>query len=228
MATRDKLAARIGYDFASDDLLQRALTHSSYRAGGKKKPSRNNERLEFLGDRVLGLVIADWLFATYPDENEGDLAPKLNALVRKETCAHAAQDINLGKHLKLGRGEESAGGRDKMAVLGNAMEALIAAVYLDGGYSAAHTMVLHVWEPHLATVTSLRKDAKTALQEWAQARGLPSPVYREKERTGPDHEPVFVMEVEIQGHKSDAAQGASKRIAEQSAAEAFLRRKKIW
>ena len=129
---------------------------------------------------------------------------------------------------ETGIGEESAGGRDKMAVLGNAMEALIAAVYLDGGYDAARDMILRIWEPQLGSVTSIRKDAKTALQEWAQARGLPSPVYREKERSGPDHEPVFVMEVEVQGEKGQAAEGASKRIAEQSAAEALLRRKKIW
>ncbi len=227
MSARDELAARIGHEFSSAKLLDRALTHSSFRTGNKKT-NKNNERLEFLGDRVLGLVIAEWLFTTYPDEDEGDLAPKLNALVRKETCAKAAQDIDLGKHLKLGRGEESAGGRDKMAVLGNAMEALIAAVYLDGGYDAARDMILRIWEPQLGSVTSIRKDAKTALQEWAQARGLPSPVYREKERSGPDHEPVFVMEVEVQGEKGQAAEGASKRIAEQSAAEALLRRKKIW
>jgi ribonuclease-3 len=232
VANLDQLVQRIGHSFTSNDIFQRALTHSSYRNREARKHGNaqllNNERLEFLGDRVLGLVIADWLFTKFPDQTEGDLAPKLNALVRKETCAQTAQDIDLGSFLKLGHGEESAGGRDKMAVLGNAMEALIAAVYLDGGLPAAEKMILKLWAPYLETIDDLPKDPKTALQEWAQARGLPAPDYVEISRSGPDHQPVFEMAAQVSGYEPETAKGPSKRIAEQTAAETLLRREKVW
>ncbi|MGI9482071.1 MAG: ribonuclease III [Hyphomicrobiales bacterium] len=232
MAELELLARRIGYTFKSIELLDRSLTHSSLGSGKtnrKREPLiRSNERLEFLGDRVLGLVIADWLLENYPDQKEGELAPKLNALVRKETCAQVAQDIELGVYLRLGRGEERAGGRDKLALLGDAMEALIAAVYCDGGLEHARVMILQLWAPYFDTLGEMPKDAKTALQEWAQGRALPTPEYSEQARSGPDHEPVFVMAVSVDGLPPEVAQGPSKRAAEQAAAEALLRRERVW
>lgn len=232
MARLDHLAARIGHKFSSIELLERALTHSSFGSGKtnrKRQPLfRSNERLEFLGDRVLGLVIADWLLENYPDQKEGELAPKLNALVRKEMCAQVAQDIELGTHLKLGRGEDRAGGRDKIALLGDAMEAIIAAVYRDGGLESARKMILSLWKPYFESIGDMPKDAKTALQEWAQGRALPTPEYSEKGRSGPDHEPVFVMSVAVDGLAPEVAEGPSKRAAEQAAAEALLRREGVW
>jgi ribonuclease-3 len=207
---------RLGHDFARPDLLIEALTHPSM-AGGS-----NNQRLEFLGDRVLGLVIAEALLAQDPGASEGDLAPRLNALVRKETCAEVAQSIDLGAALRLGRSEALSGGRRRIALLGDAMEAAIAAVYLDAGLEAARALVLRLWGRRIAATRALAPDAKTALQEWAQARGLRPPDYVDCAREGPDHAPVFLVEARLEDGRTAAGRAPSKRAAQQRAAEALL------
>ncbi len=211
-------SARIGHDFARPELLLRALTHASI-----SSPTRpDNQRLEFLGDRVLGLVMAEALLAQDKKASEGQLAPRFNALVRKETCAAVAASIGLGEVLKLGRSEMMSGGRRKEALLGDALEAVIAAVYLDAGFEAAQALVLRLWGDRIGAVEADARDAKTSLQEWAQARGLPPPAYAEVGREGPDHQPVFTIEVRLaSGQKAEATAG-SKRKAEQEAAAALL------
>ena len=213
-------AARIGHAFSQPDLLVRAVTHSSL--SSSTRPS--NERLEFLGDRVLGLSIATALFQSDDRAAEGQLAPRFNALVRQETCADVAREIGLGEVLKLGRSEMMSGGRRKEALLGDAMEAVIAAVYLDAGFDAARDMVLRLWGDRIAAARGQGRDAKSALQEWAQARGLPPPTYTETGRTGPDHEPVFTIEARLSTGEAASAKASGKRQAEQAAARALLAR----
>lgn len=196
----------------------RAVTHSS-RAGVNRE---DNQRLEFLGDRVLGLVMAEALLAEDKSATEGQLAPRFNALVRKEACADVAREIDLGAALKLGRSEMLSGGRRKQALLGDAMEAVIAAVYLDAGFDAAKAMVLRLWGDRIGAVKEDARDAKTALQEWAQARAMPPPSYVELSRDGPDHAPVFVIEVRLEDGQSAKAKAGSKRQAEQAAAKTLL------
>jgi ribonuclease-3 len=211
-------AGRLGHDFARPALLIEALTHSSISSPGRD----DNQRLEFLGDRVLGLVMAEALLHADSSAAEGQLAPRFNALVRKETCAAVAREIDLGAVLKLGRSEMLSGGRRKEALLGDAMEAVIAAVYLDGGYEAARATVLRLWGGRIATVEADARDAKTSLQEWAQARGLAPPAYVETGRTGPDHAPRFTIEARLDTGASATASAGSKRQAEQAAAGALL------
>ncbi|MBR9651084.1 ribonuclease III [Thalassovita aquimarina] len=211
---------RIGHRFAQPELLLRAVTHSSM-----SSPTReDNQRLEFLGDRVLGLVMSEALLARDTAATEGQLAPRFNALVRKETCADVAKAIDVGAVLKLGRSEMMSGGRRKQALLGDAMEAVIAAVYLDAGFDAARDMVLRLWGKRIDDVKADARDAKTALQEWAQARGLKPPKYVEVSRSGPDHAPVFTIAVELDNGESERAIAGSKRQAEQAAAKALLAR----
>jgi ribonuclease-3 len=224
---RSELAAEIGHSFKSEKYLKRALTHPSVNVGGKGDVVSNYERLEFLGDRVLGLVIAHLLFERFPESREGALATRYNALVRKEACAAVAERIGLGDYLRLSPGEASAGGRRKTAILGNACEALIAAVYLDAGYDGACAMIERYWVPLLDEVERPLKDPKTMLQEWVQGRGLPAPHYRMDERSGPDHAPRFMMTVEVDGMPAAEGEGSSKRAAEQDAAERFLVREGI-
>ncbi|MCK4712298.1 MAG: ribonuclease III [Marinosulfonomonas sp.] len=213
-------AGRIGYTFKQPELLHRAVTHSSM-----SSPTRNdNQRLEFLGDRVLGLVMADALFMADKTATEGQMAPRFNALVRKEACADVAREFDLGAVLKLGRSEMLSGGRRKEALLGDAMEAVIAAVYLDGGFAAAQALVLRLWGKRITQVDADARDAKTALQEWAQARKQTPPSYVETARTGPDHAPVFTIEVRLASGESQAATANSKRQAEQAAAKALLQK----
>ncbi len=219
-ADMQAFAARIGHDFADPELLIRALTHGS--VSSETRP--DNQRLEFLGDRVLGMVIAEALFRADPEATEGKLAPRYNALVRKEACAGVAREIGLGEVLKLGRSETLSGGRRKQALLGDAMEAVIAAVYLDGGFEAARDMVLRLWGARIAGVEDDARDAKSSLQEWAQARGLAPPVYVELAREGPDHAPVFTIEARLDGHGSARGRASAKRGAEQAAAAALLAR----
>lgn len=211
---------RIGYRFKNAEFLIRSLTHSSI--GSATRP--NNQRLEFLGDRVLGLVMAEALLATDNTATEGQLAPRFNALVRKEACASVAEDIRLGDVLKLGRSEMMSGGRRKAALLGDAMEAVIAAVYLDGGFDAAKDLVMRLWKSRLHTVETDARDPKTALQEWTQANGHGLPVYTETARKGPDHAPEFTIEVRIDPTTAASATATSKRKAEQAAASAMLER----
>lgn len=211
-------SAAIGHQFAQPDLLIRALTHASIAS-----PTRpDNQRLEFLGDRVLGLVMADALFAADPTASEGQLAPRYNALVRKEACADVARACGLGDVLKLGRSEMVSGGRRKEALLGDAMEALIAAVYMDAGLDAARALILRLWGDRIAAVKSDARDPKTSLQEWAQARGQQPPVYKETARSGPDHAPQFTVEVRLDSGEVETATAGSKRMAEMAAARKLL------
>ncbi len=213
---------RIGHEFRRPELLLRALTHSSM-----SSPTRpDNQRLEFLGDRVLGLVVAEALLNADSAAPEGTLAPRYNTLVRKETCAEVAREIGLGDVMRLGRSEMLSGGRRKNALLGDAMEALIAAVHVDAGFDTARALVLRLWKERIETVEAATRDAKTALQEWAQARGQPPPVYAEIARAGPDHAPRFTVEARLQDGAYTHAEAGSKRQAEQAAAAALLNRLK--
>jgi ribonuclease III len=213
-------SSRLGHEFRNPDLLVQAVTHASI-----SSPTRpDNQRLEFLGDRVLGLVMAEALLQADPAAAEGLLAPRYNALVRKESCADVAREVGLGDVLKLGRSEMMSGGRRKEALLGDALEAVIAAVYLDAGFAAAQGVVLRLWSGRIAAVDADSRDAKTALQEWAQARGLPPPFYAELGREGPDHQPLFTVEVSLDSGETEAAQAGTKRHAEQAAAKALLAR----
>ncbi|MEQ9259336.1 MAG: ribonuclease III [Roseovarius sp.] len=210
--------ARLGHRFSRPELLVRAVTHSSM-----SSPNRDdNQRLEFLGDRVLGLVMAEALLDEDRSAEEGQLAPRFNALVRKETCAEVAREIELGAVLKLGRSEMLSGGRRKQALLGDAMEAVIAAVYRDAGFEAAQAVVRRLWGARVRTVKEDARDAKTALQEWAQARGLLPPVYEEVARSGPDHAPQFTIAARLETGEAEKATAGSKRQAEQAAAKALL------
>lgn len=213
-------SGRIGHRFRQPDLLLRAVTHASISSATRP----DNQRLEFLGDRVLGLAMAEALLRADSTATEGQLAPRFNALVRKETCADVAREIGLGEVLRLGRSEMLTGGRRKEALLGDAMEAVIAAVYQDAGFDAARALVLRLWGGRIAAVEPDARDAKTSLQEWAQARGMPPPVYEEVARSGPDHAPVFIVRVTLASGEAEEATAGTKRLAEQAAARALLER----
>lgn len=219
-AELQSFAARLGHEFRNPELLLRAVTHASL--SSETRP--DNQRLEFLGDRVLGLVIAEALLQQDKSAPEGQLAPRFNALVRKETCADVARSIDLGTVLKLGRSEMKSGGRRKEALLGDAMEAVIAAVYVDAGFEVARNMVLRLWGDRVSSVETDARDAKTSLQEWAQARGQKPPSYVEAGREGPDHAPVFTIEVRLESGENAQATAPSKRGAEQQAAQDLLER----
>lgn len=224
--TEDTLAAledALGHRFADRSLLQTALTHSSF-ASGAVPPLASNERLEFLGDRVLGLLVAEMLYRQFGAEEEGKLARRHAALVMRDALARVADEIGLADHLRLSRGEDETGGRENPGLLADACEAVIAALFLDGGLDAAAGFVRARWQPLVAEDVTPPKDAKTALQEWAQARGRPLPRYREKGRTGPDHAPEFSVEVRVEGVGAVVASGPSKRAAERAAAERMLAR----
>ena len=222
-----KLEARLGYKFTDPELLDRALTHSSAVAPARRVP-QSYQRLEFLGDRVLGLVVADLLYRRLPKATEGDLSRALNALVRKETCASVARELNLGPDLNLGDSEARTGGADKDAILGDVMEAVIGAVYIDGGLAPSHELVERLFGGHVGASGQERADAKTTLQEWAQGRGLEPPAYVEIDRTGPDHAPEFTIAIKLSGYAELTATGPSKKLAEHKAAEAFLIRERVW
>ena len=222
-----QLEACLGYRFADPDLLDRALTHSSA-VSPAKRIANSYQRLEFLGDRVLGLVVADILYRRLPKANEGELSRGLNALVRKETCAAIARQLNLGPELNLGDSEARTGGAEKDAILGDVTEAIIGAVYCDGGLGRAYELIEGFFGDQVGLATTDRADAKTTLQEWAQGRGLEPPEYVETERTGPDHAPEFTIAVNIAGFEAVKASGPSKKIAEHKAAERFLFREKVW
>ena len=218
------LSARLGHDFSDPAWLKLALTHASARAG--LKPDQDNERLEFLGDRVLGLAVAELLADTFPKAREGELARWFNQLVRAETCAEVAQAWQLGDFILMSGGEAGSGGRRKKTILANTCEAVLGAVFADAGYDAAKQVVRRFWQPQFATLAA--PDAKSLLQEWAQGRGLPLPRYLEVAREGPDHAPRFTAEVQIEGVSPERGQGANKREAEQAAALAVLLREGVW
>jgi ribonuclease III len=218
---RTALEDCIGYKFADKVLLVQALTHISALAGGATR-ANSYQRLEFLGDHVLGLVISDMLYRGFPKANEGELSRRLADLVRKETCADVARAMDLGPALKLGNSESHAGGRLRATILADACEALVGAVFIDGGYDAAEVLVERFWKERMLKPPRPLRDPKTMLQEWAQARGLPTPAYRELARTGPHHDPEFRVAVVLPDRPPAEGLGSSKRAAEQAAAAAML------
>jgi len=220
------LEKTLGHRFKKQQLLELALTHASTR--GSKAKRNDNERLEFIGDRVLGLAIAELLNELFPAANEGELARRYNRLVRGETCAKVARTLGLGPHLILSDSEAGSGGRAKGTILADAMEALLGAIFLDAGFDASRTAVRKLWACQYEELnTTARPDAKSALQEWAQGQGLSLPQYIEIARKGPDHAPRFTSEVHITGKPPARGEGASKRAAEQAAARALLEREGV-
>ncbi|MGH6818238.1 MAG: ribonuclease III [Methylovirgula sp.] len=217
----EPLETRIGHKFADADLASLALTHMS----GATGRLTSYQRLEFLGDRVLGLAVAEMLYLSFPSAEEGELSRRLADLVRRETCAEVAQAWGVEPHLRLGEGERQAS--NKVAILSDVCESLIGAVFLDAGYAAAKTVVVRAFEPLMRAPHRPLRDPKTALQEWAQARGLDAPLYREVARAGPQHAPEFTMSVTAAGFEPAEAKGASKRGAEQAAALRFMAREGI-
>lgn len=217
---RSGLEARIGYKFNNPELLKTALTHSSY--GDGQRTVETYERLEFLGDRVLGLLTADMLYSSVHEE-EGDMARRLNALVRKETCARVSRAIGLGDTLLISQSEDKQGGREKVSILGDACEAVLGAIYLDGGMTPAKAFYDRHWAADIERVlTQSAKDPKTELQERASANGAHPPVYSVVEQSGPDHRPLFVIEVAIEGIGKAQGTGKSKKSAERYAARHLL------
>jgi ribonuclease III len=210
----------IGHKFQDGDLLDRAMTHRSATQG--KAVEWSNERLEFLGDRVLGLVTVEALMERFPASREGELAPRLNALVSRETCAVIGAEIGLGKFLIVDRSERSTGGANKPSLLANAAEAVIGAIYMDAGLPAARKFILKHWADMLKAAAEKPRDPKSALQEWVQAKGLPTPSYRHDSREGPDHAPVFTATVHVQDRSPAIGTGPSKQDAEREAAKAML------
>ena len=217
----ERLEKALGHRFSQRQLLRQALTHSST-ARDRAGRGFTNERLEFLGDRVLGLAIADLLYERFPGEDEGALAKRFTALVRREALARVAADIGLARHIVLAPGEEEAGGRDNPSLLADTCEAVIAALFLDSGWETAARFVRSRWEPLMAEDVEPPVDAKTTLQEWAQGRGLALPAYSVVERLGLAHAPTFTVEVRVKGRDPARATGSSKRAAEQGAAKAML------
>lgn len=214
------LEQQLGYHFRDRELLTEALTHSSALEG--KKHGKSLERLEFFGDRVLGLVIAEALFRAHPGMEASALAPQLSVLVRRAACARAARELGLGQHLLLGKTEEKGGGREKESILADAMEAVIAAIYVDGGLEAARGLILRAWAGPLHSRPREARDPKTILQEWAEGRGKGMPAYRVMGRSGPDHAPRFEIEVRVGADLLARGTGGSKQEAEQGAARALL------
>ncbi|PPD30718.1 MAG: ribonuclease III [Hyphomicrobium sp.] len=219
------LEQALGHRFKNPALIERALTHASVRGG--KAHRDDNERLEFVGDRVLGLAIAEALSDAFPLATEGDLARRYNRLVRGETCAQVARELNLGASLILSESENESGGREKETILADAMEAVLGAIFLDAGFEKSRAVVRELWQSHFALFLHVEADAKSALQEWAQGRGLALPEYVEIARKGPDHAPRFTSEVRIVGKRPARGEGASKRQAEQAAATALLTREGV-
>lgn len=216
----DSLESVLGHRFSRRDLLEQALVHTSTRGNR----SDSYERLEFLGDRVLGLAVAELLFESYPKEEEGALAKRFTALVKGETLARVARVLGLGAYIQLSPSEDEAGGRDNPSILADVCEAVLAALYLDGGLDVAKAVVKAQFTALMAEDLRPPKDAKTTLQEWAQGRGLVLPDYVETGRSGPPHAPTFEVSVTVEGEPPTTASGASKRAAEQLAAEALLAR----
>ena len=216
------LEQRIGYHFGDSSLVERALTHVS--ALRSYNPGASYQRLEFLGDHVLGLVISDMLFRAFPKGDEGELSRRLADLVRRDACADVARAMNLGTAIRLGSSEAQGGGRRRATILADVCEALIGAVFLDGGYAAASDLIERFWRERMLAPARPLRDAKTVLQEWAQGRGLPPPTYRVVARTGPHHNPEFRVSVELPDRSAVEGVGRSKRAAEQGAAAAMLER----
>ena len=214
----NSFCSKLDYSFKNINLLIEALTHSSL--SSLTRP--DNQRLEFLGDRVLGLAIAEILLEKDKDANEGKIAPRFNSLVRKETCARIAESLDLGQVLRLGRSEMLSGGRTKITLLGDAMEAVLAAIYLDSNFENTKKIISKLWKKHIEKAKEDARDAKTALQEWAQSLKYTPPQYTELSRSGPVHKPMFKIEVSLENGAKAVATSSSKRNAQQEAARILL------
>lgn len=232
-ADLDELAAAVGHRFADVRMLADAVTHPSLmglerttRGAGRPEqgPGLNYERLEFLGDRVLGLVIAEWLLERFPNEREGALAKRHVSLVRREALGRVADAIGLGRYLRLSPAEAQGGGRNNRTILADACEAVIGALYLDGGMDKARTFIRTAWARQIDRAEPPPLDSKTALQEWAQGHGRPLPTYQLIEQSGPAHEPLFRISVHLKGMEPVVGVGPSKRVAERQAASELLRK----
>jgi ribonuclease-3 len=220
------IEARLGHKFADPSLLATAFTHVSALKSARSRGD-SYQRLEFLGDHVLGLIVSDMLYRAFPKANEGELSKRLADLVRKETCAEVAKSLGLLEGIKLGAVGAGVGARLRKSVIGDICEAVIGAVFLDGGYPAAAQFVERNWEERMRTLKRPLRDPKTVLQEWAQGKGLPTPVYREVERTGPHHDPQFRIAVDLPGLAPAEGVGGSKRAAEKVAASAMIAREGV-
>lgn len=225
---RRDLERRLDYTFRDPSLLRRALTHPSAVSERPQGEPESYQRLEFLGDRVLGLVVADMLAEAFPDADEGGLHRRHAALVRKETCADVGAELGIGEALILGEGEANSGGREKGTILGDACEAVIGAIYTDGGLEPARALIERLWRSRMTERQRSPRDAKSTLQEWAQGRGLTMPRYSVIAESGPQHAPRFAVQVELDPFAPAQAEGSSKREAEQGAAAALLRREGVW
>lgn len=214
---------RIGYSFRSRDLLRTAFTHGSALAAGRT----SYQRFEFLGDRVLGLAVAEMLVAAFPAASEGELSPRFAELVRKETCAEVATALDLGDALLVGGNKAHRAAVVTTNVLGDICEALIGAIFLDGGYEPARDFVERNWRERMHHARASRRDAKTSLQEWAHKKAT-APVYRIADRRGPAHETVFVVDVTVPPYLPAQGEGRTRREAEQAAAAALLVREGVW
>ncbi|MBB3963806.1 MULTISPECIES: ribonuclease III [Rhizobium] len=223
-ADRTKLEALIGHVFAEKERLDRALTHASART----QKGGNYERLEFLGDRVLGLCVAEMLFRTFGAASEGELSVRLNQLVSADTCAEVADELGLHLYIRTGADVKKLTGKRMMNVRADVVESLIAAIYLDAGLEVARRFIVKYWEKRAVRADGARRDAKTELQEWSHAKFGVTPNYRVEERTGPDHDPRFTVTVEVAGVKPETGVERSKRAAEQVAATKMLEREGIW
>jgi len=226
------LARSLGHAFRDPDLLERALTHPSVGEGAARdargRPFLDNQRLEFLGDRVLGLLVADRLLRDFPAAAEGEMSSRLHALVDKAACARVAERVGVGPAMRLSPGEAKQGGRRREGALGDAMEAILAAVWLDGGMDAARAVFDRIWADELAApARPSLTNPKSALQEWALGHGKPLPTYRVVERTGSDHAPTFTVEASVAGYPPLTAKGRSRQDAEKAAATALLQREGV-
>lgn len=206
----------LGYEFKDDSLIREALTHPSLEGG------KSYQRLEFVGDRVLGLVIADWLHDKYPDMDEGGLASRHTNLVRRETCGKMALEMNLGPFIHMDKSTEDMGGRTRETILADVCESLLGAIYREAGHEVARKFIRKFWKDLINHANVAERDAKTLLQEWVQARGKPTPTYVTIDRRGPAHEPVFTVAVRVNGAGEETAEGGAKREAEQIAAAKML------
>jgi ribonuclease-3 len=223
----DRLQDTLGHRFANPDLLALALTHASA-VNGTRGARQTYQELEFLGDRVLGLVVADVLTEEFPQATEGDLSRWFHRLVSGDVCAEVANELQLAKYLKMGKGPKKSAGSASPGVLADACEAVIAAVYRDGGIEAARGLIERRWRPRIAGMSTPLRDAKTELQEWAHRRGFEAPSYTQIARSGPDHKPEFDIEVSVGDIAPEKGRGGSKRDAEQEAAASLLRREGVW
>ncbi|MCX7304638.1 MAG: ribonuclease III [Hyphomicrobiales bacterium] len=222
-ALASEIASRTGHVFSNMRLLETALTHSS-----AVKAVSNNERLEFLGDRVLGLVVADMLLKQFPDAREGEIAPRFNALVDARTCSRVGLELELDRYMRADAALKSGGQKAGGNYLADAVEALVAAVYLDGGIDAARAFVLRYWQPLALMVVGKPANPKGELQEWIAKSSDARPTYAIEGREGPDHQPVFTVSVQVAGFAPAQGAGSSRRAAEEAAASAFLVREGVW